>query len=292
MLLSIFTPTFNRSKLLIRLYDSLLKQTNKNFEWIVVDDGSTDNTRQVIESLNNENLINIKYFYKPNGGKHTAYNLAVENCKGDLCFCVDSDDFLSEFAVENILTCWMNFKHSDNCAGIIAKKRDLHNKVFMSDLPSNKEITLFELDNVYKCVGDKCFVFNTSIAINYLFPEFANEKFFPESYIYDSIGSKYKFISLNNEICICEYQLDGYSNNFINVMINNPIGFKLFYRQRISMSKTFVELFKYSIRFNAFRILSMDNKVGFKGFKFLVIVFTIPLGWLLTKYYKLKKRLK
>lgn len=288
MKLTIFTPTYNRANLLERLYRSLLAQTNNNFEWIIIDDGSTDNTREKVNNWIEDKLISINYLHKLNGGKHTAYNMGVKNSKGDLCVCIDSDDYLSNDAVDSILDCWENQTYSMNCAGIIGQKIDVHNTNFISGLPDYVELTLYQLDYEYKCKGDKCFIFRTDIAKDYLFPIVENEKFFPESYVFDMIGKKHTFITLRKEVNICEYQEDGYSNNFINLMLNNPIGFKAYYCQRIDMSYTFSEKLGYIIRYNAFDILSNDNQYNYKGkYKLLVLVFK-PFGWLLTKYYKHK----
>ena len=93
--ITVFTPTYNRAGLLVQLYDSLKKQTSKDFVWLIVDDGSTDNTKDVVDGFIKENKIEIDYHYKPNGGKNTAIDLAHEICKTDFIACVDSDDFLS-----------------------------------------------------------------------------------------------------------------------------------------------------------------------------------------------------
>ena len=290
MLLTIFTPTYNRANLLERLYYSLLVQTNNNFEWVIIDDGSKDNTGEKVNGWINEGSIKIKYLYKSNGGKHTAHNIGVENSSGDLCVCVDSDDYLTNTAVENILLCWEKQSHSSNCAGIIGQKKDINNTRFISKLPKYVELTLYELDYKYKCIGDKCFILKTDIAQKYYFPIIENEKFFPESYVFDKIGASYTFVTLNEDITMCEYQEEGYSNNFINLMLNNPTGFKAYYFQRIDIAHTTKERLGYIIRYNAFDILSNDTKYNYQGkYSFLVCMLK-PLGWILTKYYNFKRR--
>ena len=105
-MLTIFTPTFNRAELLKRVYDSLLRQREKNFSWLIVDDGSTDNTKEVVEEWLREGRINIQYEYQENGGKMRAHNQGVNLCNTELFLCLDSDDFLTEDAVEIILSCY------------------------------------------------------------------------------------------------------------------------------------------------------------------------------------------
>ena len=102
MLLTVCTPTYNRAHTLPRLYESLVRQTSQDFEWLVVDDGSTDNTRELVDGWVAEGRIRIRYVYKENGGKPSAHNLGVRMAAGELFFCVDSDDYLTDNAVEVI----------------------------------------------------------------------------------------------------------------------------------------------------------------------------------------------
>ena len=102
-LVTILTPTYNRSKFLKKLYDSLLSQTNKNFEWLIVDDGFTDNTKTIIEHFIDENLIKIKYIKKENGGKHTALNVGIKEISTKYTFIVDSDGLLVDSPIQTII---------------------------------------------------------------------------------------------------------------------------------------------------------------------------------------------
>lgn len=116
--LTVFTPTYNRAHLLRRLYESLVTQSCMDFEWMVIDDGSTDFTRQLIEEFINDGRIPITYIYKDNGGLYTGYNTAYEHITTELCVCIDSDDFMPENAVEIIIDTWRK-KGSNRYAGII-----------------------------------------------------------------------------------------------------------------------------------------------------------------------------
>ena len=127
--ITIFTPAYNRAHLLQRLYDSLLIQTYKNFEWLIVDDGSTDNTKQIVDKFIEENKLQIKYIYKDNGGKHTAINTGVQQAKFDLFLIVDSDDFLPEDAVSLTFKAWQNVKDNSKVCGIIGLSQFTKGKI-------------------------------------------------------------------------------------------------------------------------------------------------------------------
>ena len=121
--ISVITPSYNRANLLKNAYDSLKKQSHLNFEWIIVDDGSKDNTKRVVEEFENEKCVEIKYYYKENGGKHTAVNLGVANATGELIIILDSDDRLTQDAIENIIKDWNEYKFNDKICGISYNRR-------------------------------------------------------------------------------------------------------------------------------------------------------------------------
>lgn len=290
MLLSIVTPTYNRADLLPRLYKSLVEQNSSDFEWVVVDDGSLDNTEELIKSYVDENKLKINYIKKPNGGKHTAYNLGVNASCGDLIICVDSDDLMAKNSIEIIKKYRGKVSDLESCAGFVAKKIDIDGTKMNFDLPDNKIINLYDLETVFNCVGDKCFIVKSDIAKNNIFPFVESERFFPEGYMWDMIGNKYSFYSINEVINECEYQEDGYSNNYLKLMLNNPTGFKAFLSQRIDMATTLKERLGYASRYNAFKILSNKNIFNYKGRHKVLTYLSYPIGALFCVYYKLKKR--
>ena len=102
MLLTIFTPTYNRANKLENVYNSLKNQISSEYEWLIVDDGSIDNTKKIVEKFINDSLLNVRYIKKDNGGKHTAHNLAVDEAKGKYFMCLDSDDFLKENTINEL----------------------------------------------------------------------------------------------------------------------------------------------------------------------------------------------
>ena len=285
-MITVMTPTYNREKLLKRLYNSLLEQNNRNFEWLIVDDGSTDNTKTVVNQWINESEINIRYIYQENSGKAKAFNNGVINAKGNLFFCVDSDDYLSSDAIDIILS--YEKEISDlSIGGILALKQDLKGNSLGDSLPENiKYADTFELSEKFKCSGEWSLIYKTDILKRNLFPEIENEKFITECVMYDKIAQTYKMLLVGKVITICEYQEDGYTGNIVKNMLANPTGYKIYYMQRIDMPCSADKRLGYIIRYNTFKILSKDKKYKYSG-KYNFIVRLLGFTGLIGKiYYK------
>lgn len=235
ILVTILTPIFNRKELIDRLYISLKNQTCYSFEWLIIDDGSTDNLESTVNNLiQNENNFNIRYFYKENGGKHTALNYGISKAEGKLLFIVDSDDFLTSKAIERILV-WEKTisKNNDICGLGFCKGTDEEKMVGSSFTGDYLDATSLERDK-FEIKGDKAEVFYTDILKNYPFPEFENEKFLTEAVVWDRIANdNYKIRWINEIIYICEYQSDGLSANWNQNLRNNPQGYTVFIKQKI-----------------------------------------------------------
>ena len=133
--ITVFTPTFNRAYCLDRVYDSLLEQTNPNFTWLIIDDGSIDKTKDLVKQWINENKIDIKYIFKFNGGMHTAHNTAYKNITTELNICIDSDDFLPRSAIQNIYDNWQSVKYDQSIAGLMGLDESLDGKLIGSKFP-------------------------------------------------------------------------------------------------------------------------------------------------------------
>ena len=174
--LTVFTPAYNRADLLPRCFDSMKRQTNKNFIWMIIDDGSTDTTRSLVEGWMQEQLdFQIVYYYKENGGLHTAYNEAIAHIETELCVCIDSDDFMPDNAVGRILDFWQAHG-SDQVAGIVGLDYDLEGNMIGDPLPNQKTINLIDLlVGRYPIVnGDRTNVIRTE-----LYKKYAPMKVFP-----------------------------------------------------------------------------------------------------------------
>ena len=223
--LTIFTPAYNRAHTLPRTLDSLKRQQNKNFKWLIIDDGSTDDTKELVDKwLKDDYGFEIKYIYKENGGMHTAHNVAYQNIDTELNVCIDSDDCLADDAVNKILNFWN--KNKKNCyAGIIGLDADLNGNLIGKNLGNVKETTLSGYYNSGGA-GDKKLVYRTDVIKKYPeYPVFEGEKYFGLNYKYILVDQDYKLLALNEVLCNVEYQADGSSNNMWRQYYNNPKGF-------------------------------------------------------------------
>ena len=209
--LTVFTPTYNRVELLYRGYDALKKQTCKDFIWMIIDDGSTDDTKEVVEKwINQEEQFKIEYYYKENGGLYTAYNYAIEKSYTELMVCIDSDDYMPKDAIEKILNYWRKYG-SNEYAGIVGLDFDANNHVIGDYLPNQKSINLidlligkYDINN-----GDRTNVIRTDVYKKYApLKGFSSEKNFNPHYIHLCISKDYDFLILNENLRYVEYQAE------------------------------------------------------------------------------------
>ena len=232
MKFTIFTPTFNRKELLEKLYKSLQKQTYKDFEWLIVDDGSADGTKEKIEEFLSEKKLDIKYYFKENGGKQRAYNFATDKANGELFICLDSDDEYVENGLETILKYWKKYEKNSNIAGMGYLSTYPNREVIGSSFPEKEMVsTQFDIYNKYGVKGDKGLMFRTKIIKKYKFPVFDDEKFITEAVVYNRICEKYKMVYVNEKIEIKEYQEDGLTAKYNNLLLRNPKGQALYHNE-------------------------------------------------------------
>lgn len=233
MLVTVFTPTYNRAYIISKLYESLLRQTDLSFEWVVVDDGSTDNTQELFEKFLNEDKIAINYIKTQNGGKQRAINKGVSVAKGELLFIVDSDDYLTDDAVFSISKHWDSIKDKNWIAGLCFRRVNYNTHKFIGGDCDIKEgeYSSIGIANTLQISGDKAEVFKTSIMKLFPFPEFKRENFVPEALVWNRISKDFKLKFINYGIYLCEYLPDGLSYNFHENLKKNPQGFTLFYKE-------------------------------------------------------------
>lgn len=230
---TVFTPTYNRAALLTELYESLKTQTYKNFEWLIVDDGSTDNTEETVAGFKKENILTVNYIKKENGGKQRAYNLAVENARGELFICLDSDDKYVSDGLEVILSCWEEYKNRKDLAGMGYLSVYPDGKIIGSRFPEDKMISSqFMIYYKYKVSGDKGLMFRTQILKDYRFPEIDGEKFVTEAVVYNRISRKYSMLYINREIEIKQYHEGGLTSGYDALLMKNPKGSALYHNER------------------------------------------------------------
>lgn len=224
--LTVFTPSYNRAHTLPRTYASLLRQDCKDFVWLVVDDGSTDDTAELVRSWQErDNGFDIRYIYKENGGMHTAHNTAYEQIDTELNVCIDSDDCLADGAVRKILAKWREVK-SKGYAGLIGLDADLNGALIGKGFPAG--LTETTLTGYYAAggSGDKKLVYRTDIIRQYPpYPVFDGEKYVALAYKYRLIDQDYKLAVLDEILCNVEYQADGSSGTMWKQYLNNPKGF-------------------------------------------------------------------
>lgn len=240
MKFTIFTPTFNRKELLEKLYKSLQKQTYKDFEWLIVDDGSADGTKEKVEEFLSEKKLDIKYYFKENGGKQRAYNFATDKANGELFICLDSDDEYVENGLETILKYWKKYEKNSNIAGMGYLSTYPNREVIGSSFPEKEMVsTQFDIYNKYGVKGDKGLMFRTGIIKKYKFPVFDDEKFITEAVVYNRICEKYKMAYVNEKIEIKEYQEDGLTAKYNNLLLRNPKGQALYHNEINSQKLSF-----------------------------------------------------
>lgn len=283
--ITIFTPTYNRKNTLKRLYESLCMQTCQEFKWLIVDDGSTDDTHDFINQCRKENLIEINYIYQKNAGKSMAHNKGVEKCDTELFSCVDSDDYLVPNAIEIILNNWK--KVHENCIGILAF-RSYENKPLTTLKKKVIYATLIELYRKYGLRGDTMLIYKTKYIAKYKFPKFDGEKFVPEAYLYDKLDQNGKLFVLKKAIYIGEYLDSGYTNNMNDLIKRNPNGYICYIKQRISLNKNVLYKYLDTIRYIAITKTLRNYRVFNKN-NFIYNIFAYPFGILLyLNKYKFK----
>lgn len=224
MLVTVFTPSYNRAKHLSCLFGSLQHQTVKDFEWLIVDDGSQDGTRKVVEALSMQSDFPIKYVYKENGGKHTAINKALDIVKSELFFIVDSDDILTNDAIESIEKDWEANKEKNLCG--ISYLRGYNNLQPIGDLfPYDNLIDSFANVRVRKHIlGDKAEVWATRYLKRFRFPVFEGERFLVESWMWLQVSDLADMLFVNKVIYLTEYLQGGLTQSGRKLRIRCPRG--------------------------------------------------------------------
>ena len=277
MLISVITPTYNRAYILNKCYESLVNQTCKSFEWVVVDDGSADNTEELVKSFIDEEKIKIKYIKQQNGGKHIAHNTAVLNSEGELVVCLDSDDVLTEDAVEVAIDFWQKNAQPHN-TGILAKRGDMvERKPICSELPEGvSESTMFDLTNKYGFEGDTILFFRRELLEKNLFKSFEGERFIPETNMYIEIDKYGTMLLLDKVLYLCEYLPDGLTAKYHSLLVKNPNGTADTYYKQMCMAGDFKTKLKYAVLTNIYKSLSANKKeLQFKENRLLLVASSI-----------------
>ena len=252
--ITVFTPTYNREKYLKILYKSLLKQTFQKFEWLIVDDGSTDVTKITVEEFQRENKIDIKYIYQENSGKHVAFNTGVANSKYDLFMCIDSDDYLVDDILSHIYFEWNKIKDvKENLCGILANRGKSKNETMFGEKFINPYTFSTVREEMKRSIFETTMIHKTEILKLFPFPKFQGENFITEDVVWRKIDQDYVYYVIPEVWTICSY-LDNGLTRTTNIF-RYPKGEAEYYKVRyISETKIINKLKEYG------RYLVFDKK--------------------------------
>lgn len=289
-LITVFTPTYNRVKTLKRVYESLLNQTCKDFEWLIIDDGSTDNTEKIVKAWKNDNYISITYIKQKNNGKAKSINKSLELTNTALWICLDSDDFFIPRAIEIIKQKYKIIESKEDVCGMISLR------IFENGEPMQKtkipDTLMFSTQGNLRynlnIEPEYAQVYKTSVAKEYLYPEIEGENYFPLSYVADQMDLDYELLVLHESFMVIEYQEDGITNNNKKHVINNPIGQTLFRHQQVEIGVNWKVKIKSSIIYNSASLLSKKRYDFIKITDRILVMVTYPLG-ILDYIFRLNK---
>ena len=292
--LTVFTPAYNRADLLPRCLESMKRQTNKEFIWMIIDDGSTDNTRALVEGWMKEPLdFEIVYCHKENGGLHTAYNEAIAHMETELCVCIDSDDFMPDDAVERILAFWQEHG-SDRVAGIVGLDYDLEGKIIGDPLPDQKTVNLIDLLVGRYPIhnGDRTNVVRTELYKKYApMRVFPGEKNFNPHYMHLQISREYDFLVLNENLRFVDYQPGGMSASMWKQYRSSPRSFAETRKLYLSFPDTgFKFRFRHCIHYVSSSILARNGHFLKESPAKGLTLLAIPFGMMMTVMVLLKSR--
>lgn len=303
--LTVFTPAYNRAHTLGRTYQSLCRQTCKDFCWLIIDDGSTDNTRQMVASWIDELMpaadfagqcdagFIIRYIWKENGGLHTGYNTAYANIDTELCVCIDSDDWMPDDAVEKIVQCWEE-KGSSRYAGIIGLDFDTQGKPLGGFFPDNLLETYFldlYIDNIHR--ADTKEVMRTDL-MKQVAPQvgFEGEKNFNPVYMLLQVCDNYPLIVLNENLCIVEYQQDdSMSRGIYRQYMNSPHSFAKLRLLEMNLKRnTFKHKFRSAIHYVSSCVIAQDKQWLSQSTHKVLVLAAVPFGLALSIMIKNKAK--
>lgn len=278
--ITVFTPTFNRGYLLSRCYDSLKKQVHKDFIWQIIDDGSTDDTENIVKKFMKENIIHIEYFKKKNGGKAETINFSLARTYTDYWVCLDSDDYFCEKAMEVIKKSIAIIDLDDSICGLISLRCTKYNRPMQGkNFPLGIEYaTQYDIRYKMRIEPEYAQIYKTSVIKKYLYPIVNGEKYVPLSYVPDQIDQKYKLLLVRDPIMICEYQNDGITKNQKKIAVLNPEGFKLCMIQRMIIRGNIFFKSRACITYIVMCLISKDKNILKKSPKKVLTLICTPIA--------------
>lgn len=288
-MISVFTPTYNRAYCIHKLYKSLCMQTCNDFEWIVIDDGSIDNTVEILKSFIEEKKIPITFLSQQNAGKHVAINRGVNIAKGELFFIVDSDDILPKDSIENALSIYESVINDPQICGICGLKGFINGGIIGGEKTFNTlDCSSIDFRHKFKIKGDMAEIVKTQILKQFPFPEYEEEKFCPEALIWFRIGLEYKFRYFSKIIYLCEYLSDGLTSNIVKVRKNSPKASMLYYSEFTHLPIPYIYKIKGAINYWRF---ASKNRIGELSILLLLIGYVPGKFLRYIDTYKLSKKI-
>lgn len=284
-ILTVFTPTYNRAYTLHLCYESLQRQSCKDFIWLIVDDGSTDNTRELVASWQAAGLVLIEYCYQENQGMHGAHNTAYEHIKTELNVCIDSDDYMADDAVEKIVQFWK--KHgSSQFAGIVGLDASPNGELIGTGLPDHvQSSTLGDLYEKHGVQGDKKLVYLSELTSKVPpYPIFPGEKYCPLSYKYVLIDQERPLLIMNEVLCHVEYMPDGSSLNMIKQYRNNPRGFAFFRKAAMVHAPSYKQRLREAVHYVSSSLIMKNKRFIYESPCKWTTLLASPFGALLYLY--------
>ena len=289
--LSIITPTFNRAAYLEHCYHSLNSQTNHDFEWIIVDDGSTDETREIVKMFRPEQFT-LRFVRKENGGKHTALNAAHPYIQGNYVLILDSDDYLTESAVQTVLDAWKQFEQNKEIGIVTFLKGTDASHPVCEVAEYGVPVDIMRYHRIRYVRTDCCEVIRTELFKKYPFPEYDGERFLAESALWDQVSFTHKCVYQPDVIYICEYLEGGLTNSGRAMRLENPRGGMFTSNLRMDRKNYLRERIKNGLLYTCY---GRCARVGLKELlqssrSPLLTAVCIPSGLLLRIYWKRQSR--
>lgn len=290
--ITVLTPAYNREKLLQKLYNSLCNQDCKNFVWLIIDDGSSDNTGEYVDEIRKNADFPIVYYKKENGGKHTALNYAYQYIDTPLTFIVDSDDTLTSDAISTVIETYSKYKdEKDICGFSFLRGKPDGGYLSASGVPKDGMKETFVQCRIKRNIGgDMAEVWYTHCLKEFPFPEYQGEKFLGEDIVWVKMAQKYKMRFFNKVIYISDYLEDGLTKNRRLNNIKSPVGCmnraKEFMMPDIN-KKHRVKAALQHIIYGKFANVSVAAILGDSPDKKLTLICLVP-GLILQKIWKRK----
>ena len=291
-MITVFTPTYNRAHTLEKLYQSLLKQDSYDFEWLVINDGSTDDTDTLFQEwIKQKKPFPIHYYEVENGGKQRAINQAIQLAKGEYFFIVDSDDTLLPHAISFLINSFVSLPNDDSFIGVSGIRGDKEGKPLFRIPNIDNSKGYVDANNIerslYGLQADMAEAFFTNKIKDYTFPVWPDEKFTPEAVVWDQMAlDGYKLRWFNEVIYLCEYQEDGLTKSSWRLLKQNPMGYAMLFNTQLKHQYSFRVRINLCLQFIACCCLAKEYSYiphcNAKGLAYLLF----PMGWLLSKRRK------